>query len=422
MLKKWYVWLMLFVWIGQVLVPGRALAAREPIIAGKGAVLVNARTGEVIWSKNPDQKLYPASTTKIMTALLALEKGNLDDTITVSRRAMQQEGSAIWLQEGEKISLRDLVYAVLLNSANDAAVAIAEFIGGSVENFASMMNERARQAGATNTNFINPNGLPNPNHYTTPRDLGLIAYAAMQNPKFREIVASKTFAINRQDPEALKQLINHNKLLWRYEGANGIKTGYTVAARQCLVASARRGEEEFIAVVLGSEGRNIWSDCTALLDYGFNNFKTVLVARAGEKVGEVSVTEGEKPALAVLKNDLYVSAPKDQPQPDVVRSAHLVDSVQAPVEKGQKLGELALQRDNQVLVRADVVAAESVSQKRLTQIVGNIDMYWRKNWNWLLVGAGVVALLAVIYGRVLVRKKRRQQRRLSRYYYDDSEY
>ncbi|AVX21072.1 D-alanyl-D-alanine carboxypeptidase (penicillin-binding protein 5/6) [Carboxydocella sporoproducens DSM 16521] len=420
MLRKWFVWLILTVLVGQAVLPAKAWTAREPLIVGKGAVLINGRTGEIIWSKNPDQKLYPASTTKILTTLLALEKGNLDDIVTVSRRAMQQEGSAIWLQEGEQISLRDLLYAVMLNSANDAAAAVAEHIGGSIENFAQMMNERARQAGAVNSHFANPNGLPNPDHYTTPKDLGLIAYAAMQNPHFREIVASKTFNIKRQDPAALTQLINHNKLLWRYPGANGIKTGYTVAARQCLVASAQRDGEEFIAVVLGSEGRNIWTDCTTLLDYGFNNFKTVLAAKAGEKVGEVPVSEGAKKAVAVLKEDLYVTVPKDQPLPSWGRAAHLLDNVQAPVEKGQKLGEMVLLLGDKPQARAEVVAESGVAKKKWASFVTSTGQVWSE-YKWWFFGSGGMVLVGG-YLLALARKKRRQQRRFSRYYYDDSEY
>ncbi|NYE58814.1 D-alanyl-D-alanine carboxypeptidase family protein [Carboxydothermus ferrireducens] len=331
--------------------------AEEPQIIGRAAAVINVNSGKFVYLKNADQKMYPASTTKIMTTLIALEKGNLSDRVYIDKEACYVEGSAIWLNPGEQLSLEDLLYSIMLNSANDSAIAVAKYIGGDVATFVQEMNDKARELGAKNTHFVNPNGLPNDNHYTTARDLALIARAAMQNPKFREIAATKTKVINR-DPKYLRFLQNHNKLLWRYEGANGIKTGYTVKARQCLVASAARDGEEFIAVVLGSEGRNVYDDATKLLDYAFNNFKTVKLVSKGQEFGKVEVAGGKEPVKLIAAEDLYDTVNRRQePQFDYQKK---IEKLQAPVKAGQRVGKIVVKENENVVGEVKLVAFNSV--------------------------------------------------------------
>ena len=241
-------------------------AADEFNITAKAAVVMDVATGRVIISKNMDMRLPPASTTKVMTALLALERTRLTDSIRVSRRASDMSPSKINLRPGDEISVEALLYSVLLKSANDAAAALAEGVGGSEDNFARMMTEKARSIGAVNTNFKNASGLPTDNHYSTAYDLALILRYAMQDPHFVEISSTK-FATLNLGPKQKMLLKNHNKLLWIYDGAGVGKTGYTVAARHCYVGEANCENTRLIVAILKSS--NPWGDVRAMLDMGF---------------------------------------------------------------------------------------------------------------------------------------------------------
>ena len=200
-------------------------AVNSYAISAKSAILIDANSGRVLYEHNAFEKLPMASTTKIMTGLLACESDKLNEAVKVSPFASGTEGSSLWLKVGEKLKLQDLTYGLMLKSGNDAAVAIAEYLGGSVNAFTLLMNKRAREIGAVNTNFENPHGLDSDGHYTTAYDLALIAREAMKNEKFREIVSTKTYSIPMQGEKWDRALKNHNKLLWRYDGCTGVKTG-----------------------------------------------------------------------------------------------------------------------------------------------------------------------------------------------------
>lgn len=224
------------------LLNGHARAQEEKLIetSAKAAVLIEKNTGRVLYRRNEETALPMASTTKVMTALLALEEGQLDDVVTVSRNAFGVPGTSIYLSEGEKLTLRDLLYGLMLASGNDAAVAIAEHIGGSVDAFCRRMTERAAELGCQNTVFLSPNGLPTLGHHTTAYDLALIAREAMDHPEFREIVSTRRASIPWEGRTYSRILNNKNRLLTDYDGATGIKTGYTKAAGRCLVFGAKR--------------------------------------------------------------------------------------------------------------------------------------------------------------------------------------
>lgn len=242
-------------------------------IQGESVYLMNLQSGQVLYSKNPDEKLAPASTTKIMTALIALELGNLNDIVTASKTMLDNKivyGTQIYLTPGERMPLKDLLYAVLLNSANDAAVAVAGHIGGNLPHFVNLMNERAKELGMTNTHFMNPTGLTEEGHYTTAHDLALLARVAYQNPVFREYIKTKTYTIPRAKANVPTVMVNENKLLWRDPNVNGMKTGYTAAAENCLVATATRDGQQLVGVILKSPGGNLFSDMEELLNYGFS--------------------------------------------------------------------------------------------------------------------------------------------------------
>lgn len=236
-------------------------------LSARAAALIDGKSGKVLFEKNKDERLPMASTTKIMTGLLACESKKMKKVVTVSPVASGTEGSSLWLEPGEKQTLENLTYGLMLRSGNDAAVAIAEYLGGSTEAFALMMNERAKKIGVQNTGFQNPNGLDAEGHFTTAYDLALISREAMKNKKFRKIVSTKSKTIPWESSEWDRSLTNHNKMLWRYEGCNGIKTGFTKKSGRCLVTSAKRGKTELICVTLNAP--DDWNDHTKMLDYGF---------------------------------------------------------------------------------------------------------------------------------------------------------
>lgn len=250
-----------------------AEVVHKPDVAAESAILIDGRTGTVLYSKNATEQMYPASITKIVTAIVALESSNVSDTVTVSKDARWEEGTRVYLEEGEQMSMWQLLLGMMVNSGNDAATAIADHIDGSKEKFAERMNAFVREhAGAMNSQFRNPHGLPDEEHYTTAEDMAKIARYAMQNEKFRELVGTKK--VNWTGETWQTTLINHNKLLGTYEGATGIKNGYTTAAGQTLVASAKRGDMEIIGVVLKSPSSDqLYKDMRGLLDYGFAAFE-----------------------------------------------------------------------------------------------------------------------------------------------------
>lgn len=237
-----------------------------PPLEAQAAVLMDANSKEVLFEKNAGQRMYPASTTKIMTFLLAQKLGSPESIVTVSSSAAGCEGSSLEVSRGDRIKLRELLYGLMLVSGNDAAEAVAEHIAGSVPAFARRMNQEAVAIGARSTNFVNPHGLPNPKHYTTAHDLALITASAMKQPDFYKVTGTKTATIAFLNGNT-RQIKNTNKLLGNYPGITGGKTGYTQAAGDCLVVTAKRGGVELIAVVLNDDER--WEDAKNLFDFGF---------------------------------------------------------------------------------------------------------------------------------------------------------
>lgn len=248
-----------------------------PGTIARSAVLIDADDNGVLFGKNEDEKVPPASTTKIMTAILALESGKLDDPIMISQNAVSVEPSVLGLQVGDQITMREALTGMMLVSGNDAAIAIAETIAGSVPAFAQMMNDKAKELGAVNTHFVNPNGLTEYDHYSTARDMALIASYAMKNPEFRHIVSLKDYEVKYMDGHTQYVTTTNRFLKSGFKGANGIKTGFTNAAGDCLAASATRGKKTLIAVFYNDDDR--WTDAPAWLEYGFSYY-------SGEELGE----------------------------------------------------------------------------------------------------------------------------------------
>ena len=242
-------------------------------VVGKAAVLMEMQTGKILWEKNKEAPRPPASTAKILTALVTLDRVPLKGIVTVSITAIANKSSAVALKNGERLAVQDLLYALLLQSSNDAALALASHVGGSTPKFVQIMNQKARSLGALHSKFFNPTGLPHRGQVTTASDLALITKAALANPEFRRIVATKSYPWKSSTWEGA--LDNSNELLKSYDGAIGVKTGNTREAGHCLVAAAQRRDKTLIAVVLGSQEKQVWQDAKKLLDHSFKNFADV---------------------------------------------------------------------------------------------------------------------------------------------------
>lgn len=334
-------------------------SAGSPRLSARAAVLIDAETATVLTERNGHRRIAPASTTKIMTAIVALERGRLDDVATVSKRAARINGSSMGLRAGQQFRLGDLLVGLMLRSGNDAAVAIAEHVGGTVEGFVEEMNRKAIEVGATATHFVNPHGLDHPNHYTTAYDLAVITRYAMRNPEFARLVAMREASVVELDRPREWKLRNTNRLLFSYADADGVKTGTTGRAGNCLVASATRGDQRLIAVVMNAGDR--WRDAQALLDWGFDRFVRLDLGRAGDGVGSVRVAGGVASSVPVqLGEDLMVVVPRDQAG-TVRTSLEVPGEIPAPLRAGQPVGYLVAIADSGPVGQAPVIAAGTVA-------------------------------------------------------------
>ena len=270
---------------------------RFPDISASSYALLDARTGEVIFCHNENQRMPIASITKIMTALVVLENAKLDASVTVTAESCGIEGSSIYLYEGEKLSVNDLLYALMLESANDAAVCLANFVAGSVEEFSDMMNAKCESLGLRNTHFNNPHGLEDPEHYSTAKDIAIIWNECMKNDTFRQIVGTKTYRIDLSEEDGYRFLSNHNKLLKSYEYCIGGKTGFTKASGRCLVSGAKLDDLELVMVTLNDP--NDWLDHENLLNYAINLYSKVNVAAVGSLKVDIPVVGGKRSTVTL---------------------------------------------------------------------------------------------------------------------------
>jgi len=334
------------------------VCASPPPVTASAAVLMDAKTGTVLYAKEAYTKRAPASTTKILTGVLAIELGDLQDIVVISKKAGYTEGSTAELRPGERIKLEDLLHGALLPSGNDACVAIAEHLCGREEIFVELMNHKAKAIGAWDTNFRNPHGLHEPGHYTTAYDLALIARYALQNRKFQEIVRRKRRVVEGEDEGWHHYFANTNQLLWEYEGADGVKTGTTMEAGPCLVASATREGRQLISVVLNSADR--WGDSVRLLDYGFNSFSLLSLARQGERVGEARVRGGMVDLVPLVPaRDLHVVVPREKGG-KLERVIAVREDLAAPLAAGEVVGEIRAVLEGETLEKVPLIAAVQV--------------------------------------------------------------
>lgn len=325
----------------------QALSARK-------AVLMDAETGRILYEKDADSESLIASTTKIMTALIVCERCNVLDRMRIPKEAVGIEGSSMYLQEGEVLTLQELLYGLMLRSGNDAAVALAIYCGGTVEGFVELMNDKAHTLGLTGTHFENPNGLDAPDHHSTARDLAVLTAYAMNNPIFVKTVSSKAVTVGH------RVMRNHNKLLWQVEGADGVKTGYTKAAGRILVSSAVREGRRLIAVTI--DAPDDWQDHKALLEEGFAGFRSRRVIRAGDCVGTLEVESGQGHLVELIAMDDFSYALADDEEVTLVLPSP--GFVYAPVAKGQNAGSGHLYLDDALIGSVPLIYGETVERQK----------------------------------------------------------
>ena len=341
----------------------------EPTVAAHGAILMDAKTGRVLWEKNSGNPMAMASTTKIMTAIIALENGNLEDVVTISQRAARSPEVNMNLTTGEELKLKDLLYALMLMSYNDAAVAIAEHISGDVETFCAEMTAKSKELGAVNTVFETPSGLDLGDHHSTAYDMALIARYALNNPLFMDIINTPYITIHSN--KRTVDLQNRNRLLNEYEGATGVKTGFTGKAGNCFVGSAQRDGMTLISVVFasgwGPAGREQkWVDTKRILDYGFSNYSYVDLVKEGDIPGHVDVTRTRNPRVDIaLASGLMLPLNRTE-YGNVKIVFNYPEEAAAPIVKGQVMGQGIISIGDEVLAHIDLVALEDAARHDFT--------------------------------------------------------
>lgn len=339
-------------------------------ISAQSAIVMEVQTGRILYARNIYNKLPMASTTKIMTALVALEKGNIKSIVKVPREAVGVEGSSIYLRYNEQISLEDLLYGLMLRSGNDAAVAIAYHISGSVEDFVKLMNKRAKEIGAKNTHFKNPHGLHDDNHYTTAYDLALITRTALLNAKFKEIVSTKKWVAKR---DGYNLFYNKNKTLSQFKGGDGVKIGYTRAAGRCLVSSATRNGMQLISVVLNDY--NWFDDCHRLMEAAFNTYKPYEVLYKDKPIKSFNINKGQK-KKSYLVSKKNITIPVSEREKEKVFTVFESNEVyNAPIKKDEVLGKAKIYVGDELIATTELIAKESVKKQSFMDYI--IDIFDR---------------------------------------------
>ncbi len=431
-MKRFTAILMTAVMLAATLAPytvRNAYAETEPpAIIAEGAIVIDADSGTVLYEKNAYAQMEPASTTKMITCILALENLKLDQLVTIDAETAKTEGSRIYLEEGEKMTVEDLLYALMLESANDAAVALAKEISGSTEAFAKLMNKKAKEIGATTTHFVNPNGLHEEGHTVSAHDLAMIAKYGMQNKEFRKLVSTyrhEMAATNIRPERTETPMYNTNRLLYdtstkldingvirtpKYEGILGVKTGYTSSAGGCLVAAAKQNGTTLIAVALKSTDLGRFSDCISLLDYGFANYHSAQAVKKGTAVGKVKVKMGAvRKVDAIVADNASITLPIEASSSVVNTKTVLDKKVKAPIKKGQKIGEVEIYEGDTLRTTVDIVAKEAVAKGTILSAVGISNKVAHVIFGILAVLLGLAA--ALFATRIIVKTKRAKRRR-----------
>ncbi|MCR3922881.1 MAG: D-alanyl-D-alanine carboxypeptidase [Firmicutes bacterium] len=349
-------------------------------------LLVDVHSRQVLYENNAHEKLYPASVTKVMTMVLAMEalesgKVTLADMIPVSEKAAAHGGSQIFLSPGDRISFEDLMIGIAVGSANDGAWAMAEFLAGSVETFAEQMNAKAQELGMENTNFVNPHGLHDENHYTTAYDIALMSMELLRYPKMHEwmtIWMDEEFLKGKIKKEEGVFLSNSNNLIRYYDGADGVKTGFTDEAGNCVSATAKRGETRLLAVIMKAQGRPIlFDEARTLLDWGFANFQSVPIVKCGDVLGKVAVDKGQQLEVNVVAKEDFALLLAKGAGDDANRELVLPERVAAPLTTTVEVGHLIVKSaEGEELGRISLVPATDVARANLLTFFKRFTTQW----------------------------------------------
>ncbi|MDY0234666.1 MAG: D-alanyl-D-alanine carboxypeptidase family protein [Gudongella sp.] len=393
-------------------------------LSGEAAILIDYDTNEILYEKNSHLELYPASTTKMMTAILAVENSELDELVTIDDEIVSLTyGSHIALEPGEVLTMEQLLHAMLLPSANDAALAIAKHVGGTIDNFVSMMNQRAVELGANDTNFVNPNGLHDDNHVSSAYDLALIGKEAMEHEQIRNIVNTVQYEIPPTNKKTESRYFKiTNKLLYdselinvdgklistKYPYASGVKTGYTSNAKNCLVAYANKADQKLISVVLKADGINVYADTHKLLNYGFENFNNIIIANSNEFIDNISITDGDTPYIAGILDRNIVYPMSEFNQNNIEKKITIREDLKAPIDKGQIIGEAEYLIDGKVIGGGNIISTAAVLIDPDTTTFGKI----KNNWYLFIF---LIAILLRIYTLALRRKRKKMKSRQTIY-------
>lgn len=420
-----------------------ALASNSPALDATAALLVSPDSGMVLYSKNADQKRYPASTTKIMTALLTLENvSNLDETVTseaVDFENVTADSSNAGILLGEQVTVRDLLYALMLPSANEAAYMLARHVGGSWEQFVDMMNDRAAELGCTGTHFCNPCGLHEDDHYTTAYDLYLIAKEAMKDATFRDIVSTVQHRMAKTNLHEERIILTTNQLIfssfqpWSYANCLGIKTGHTSQAGNCFVGYAEYGDAKLFSVVLGCSDSSkeypsvaaSFTDTKKLCQWGFENFTSKTLARQGEEVTytKVKLSTDTNQLLLTAKADVVALLPKDLDVKELELVEDIPEEVKAPVKAGDPIGTATYRYNGTDYGTVELVALNDISRSTVLFYADKLSTFFQSMvFKILLLAAAAFFILHIFTGLVFGGVRRRRRRRSSRSRYNDADY
>ncbi len=356
----------------------------------KSAVLMDFGTGKIIYEQNSREKLPPASVTKVMTMLLimeALDSGKIsyEDKVTISPQASSKnsKGTMLLLEAGEVRTVKELMYGIAVESANDACIALAEHLSGSEEEFVKLMNRRAKELGANDSNFVNPNGLPEDGHVTTAYDLAVLSRELLKHEKIFDFISQymvKVYVGKKNN--VLRELVNKNKMVRFYNDVDGIKTGWTEEAGYCISVTAKRNNLRLISVVMGSPKVDIRNkEARKLIDYGFANFNSIIIAKKGDKIQEVNVSKGSRLKVnAVAESNVSVLLNKGE-EKSIVKKAELPEILIAPIKKGEKIGELVISINDKEVGRHNLICDADVSKSTFINNLRNAIIYWFGNSN-----------------------------------------
>lgn len=399
----------------------------EPAISSESAVLIEMDSGEILYDKNSDKPMFPASTTKIMTAMLALENLKLSDKITVPDDMGPADGSAMYLLPGETFTVKELLNGLLVKSANDAAVLLARTISGDTDKFAILMNKRAKEIGCKNTHFTNPNGLHNPNHTISAYDMALIAREAMKNETFKSIVSQVNVILNEtaQTPEK-RYFRNTNKFLWsqskiilnneyvpiQYDVIDGIKTGYTGEAGNCLVSSGEKNGIRVISVIFKSQGYDVYRDSRLLLDYGFDNFEKKVLINKNTVLGKYPINYASQGSLSYGSKEDFI-VPYIKSKLPVYNTRFVINDLNLPINKGDLVGKIIISNDNlnkelNIYAMNDVESIFSLSNIK-NILINTIN----SNFKYVLYAIISISLAFIGFRFYIYRKKRNRLKRKS---------